>query len=54
MKKAIVRAKIEALESIKSKSFGMLIGEEFEGVVEVSEINEEIKNLYKELEEQDE
>jgi hypothetical protein len=54
VKKEIIRARIESLEDIKTKSFGILIGGDFGGVVEVADINEEIKNLYKELEELDE
>jgi hypothetical protein len=50
----VLKAKIDSLEDIKTKSFGILIGGEFGGVVEVADINEEIKNLYKELEELDE
>jgi len=54
VKKEIIKAKIESLEDIKTKSFGILIGGEFGGVVEVADINEEIEKLQEELKEEDE
>lgn len=50
MKEEIIKAKIEALEDIKTKSFGISIGESFEGIVEVADIDVELKKLRSELE----
>lgn len=50
MKEAIIKAKIEALEDMKTKSFGISIGESFEGIVEVADIDVELKKLRSELE----
>jgi hypothetical protein len=46
----VVRAKIDALEDLKSKSYGIQIESSFAGVVDVSEIDKELKRLYKKLE----
>jgi hypothetical protein len=50
MKQDIIKAKIEALEDIKTNSFGISIGESFEGIVEVADIDIEIKRLRSQLE----
>jgi hypothetical protein len=50
MKEEIIKAKIEALEDIKTKSFGISIGESFEGIVEVADIDVELKRLQSQLE----
>lgn len=50
MKEEIIKAKIEALEDIKTKSFGISIGESFEGIVEVADIDVELKRLQSLLE----
>ena len=45
-----VLAKIEALEDLKSKAYGIQIGSSFEGIVEVVELDKELKRLYSLLE----
>jgi hypothetical protein len=51
MKIHVIRAKIDALEDIKTKCYGIQIGSSFEGIVEIRDVDKELDRLYLKLKE---